>query len=107
MSAIFTDANFEKEVLRSEKLTVIDFWAIWCPSCIALGPTIDALALTYAASVNIGKVNVDENPGISVNYGVTSIPCVLFLKEGKVVDRHLGTAPRAVYEKKIRQLVGE
>ena len=105
MSAVFTDANFETEVLHSEKPTVIDFWAVWCPSCIALGPTFDALSTTYDGKVNIGKVNVDENPNISVHYGVTSIPCILFLKNGKVVDRHVGTAPKAVFEKKIQQLM--
>ena len=104
-SAIYTDANFEAEVLRSDKLTVIDFWATWCPSCLALGPTIDALSQTCSGTVNIGKVNVDENPEISVNYSVTSIPCVLFIKDGKVVDRHLGAANIAVFEKKIRKII--
>lgn len=103
MAAVFTDANFEQEVLQSDKLTVVDFWAQWCGPCLALGPTIDALATEYEGRVNIGKVNVDENPNLSINYGITSIPCILFIKNGEVVDKHVGAAPRSVFEKKIQQ----
>lgn len=102
MPAVFTDDNFEAEVLKSDKLSVIDFWAPWCGPCIALGPTIDALSSEYEGQVNIGKVNVDENPGISVDYGVTSIPCVLFIKNGEVVDKQIGLAPKAAFDKKIK-----
>ncbi len=106
MSTVFTDSNFDTEVLRSDKLTVIDFWAVWCPTCIALGPTIDALSNTFAGKINVGKVNVDENPEISINYGITNIPCVLFMRDGKVVDRQVGVAPKGVFEKKIRGMLG-
>jgi thioredoxin 1 len=105
MSAIFTDANFETEVLASGKLSIIDFWATWCPPCIALGPTIDALGKDYEGVVNVGKVNADENPGLSVTYGVTSLPCVLFIYNGQVVDRQVGLAPRTVYEKKLKRIL--
>lgn len=103
MAAVFTDANFDQEVLQSDKLTVVDFWAQWCGPCLALGPTIDALATEYEGKVNIGKVNVDENPNLSINYGITSIPCILFIKNGEVVDKHVGAAPKSVFEKKIQQ----
>lgn len=103
MAAVFTDSNFETEVMKSEKLTVIDFWAPWCGPCLALGPTIDALSKEYEGKVNVGKVNVDENPNLSVNYGITSIPCVLFIKGGQVVDKQVGAAPKAVFDKKIQQ----
>ncbi|MEO6832124.1 MAG: thioredoxin [Chitinophagaceae bacterium] len=102
MAAVFTDANFETEVMKSEKLTVVDFWAPWCGPCIALGPTIDALATDYAGQINVGKVNVDENSNLSVEYGITSIPCVLFIKDGKVVDKQVGAAPKSVFEKKVK-----
>jgi thioredoxin 1 len=105
MSAIFTDANFEAQVLSSDKLSIIDFWATWCPPCIALGPTIDALAKDYDGKVNVGKVNVDENPGISINYGITNLPCVLFMFNGKVVDKQVGMASKAVYDKKVKTLL--
>lgn len=103
MAAVFTDTNFDQEVLQSDKLTVVDFWAQWCGPCLALGPTIDALATEYEGKVSIGKVNVDENPNLSINYGITSIPCILFIKNGEVVDKHVGAAPKSVFEKKIQQ----
>ncbi len=83
MSVILTDANFEKLVLESEKLSIIDFWATWCPPCIALGPTIDVLAQDFGDKVNVGKLNVDENPNVSITYGITNLPCVLFISWGK------------------------
>jgi len=103
MAATFTDANFDTEVLKAEKLSVVDFWAPWCGPCIALGPTIDSLSKEYEGKVNIGKVNVDENPNVSINYGVTSIPCILFIKNGQVVDKQIGAAPKNVFDKKIKQ----
>lgn len=101
MALTFTDANFEAEVMQSGKLTVIDFWASWCGPCIALGPTIEALHTEYEGRVNIGKVNVDENPELSVKYGITSIPCVLFIKNGQVVDKQVGVVPKSALESKI------
>lgn len=103
MATTFTDANFETEVLNSDKLAVVDFWATWCPPCLVLGKTIDALAADYDGKVNIGKLNSDENPEISVKYGVMNLPCVLFFKNGQLVDKHVGLAARSVYEKKIQQ----
>lgn len=102
MAATYTDASFDSEVLASEKLTVVDFWAPWCGPCLALGPTIDSLSKEYEGKVNVGKVNVDENPNLSINYGVTSIPCVLFIKGGQVVDKQVGAAPKSVFDKKIQ-----
>jgi len=103
MAAVFTDSNFDTEVLQADKLSVIDFWAPWCGPCLALGPTIETLAKEYDGKVNVGKVNVDENPQLSINYGITSIPAVLFIKNGQVVDKQVGAAPKSVFEKKIQQ----
>lgn len=103
MAAVFTDANFQEEVINSDKLSVVDFWAQWCGPCLALGPTIDALATEFEGQVNIGKVNVDENPNLSIEYGINSIPCILFIKNGQVVDKHIGAGPKSVFEKKIQQ----
>lgn len=103
MAAVFTDSNFDSEVLQADKLSVIDFWAPWCGPCLALGPTIETLSKEYEGKVNVGKVNVDENPQLSINYGITSIPAVLFIKNGQVVDKQVGAAPKSVFEKKIQQ----
>lgn len=107
MAAVLTDSNFEEQVLKADKLSVVDFWAPWCGPCLALGPTIDALSKEHEGKVIVGKVNVDENPNLSVNYGVTSIPCVLFIKNGQVVDKQVGAAPKNVFDKKIQKILGK
>jgi thioredoxin 1 len=102
MALEFTDANFQTEVLDSEKLNVIDFWAEWCGPCRAIGPVIEELSKEYEGKVKIGKVNVDHNPNVSMNYGITSIPAILFIKGGKVVDKQIGAVPKSVLDKKIQ-----
>jgi thioredoxin 1 len=105
MAAEFTDANFQKNVLESDKLTVVDFWAEWCGPCRAIGPVVEELAKQYDGKVNIGKVNVDSNAIVSTNFGITSIPAILFFKNGQVVDKQLGAVPKSVLEKKIISLM--
>ncbi|PUZ23913.1 thioredoxin [Chitinophaga costaii] len=102
MALEFTDSNFQTEVLSSEQLSVVDFWAEWCGPCRAIGPVVEELSKEYAGKVKVGKVNVDQNPQLSVAYGITSIPAILFIKNGEVVDKQVGAAPRAVIEKKIQ-----
>ena len=104
MALQFTDANFETEVIKSDKLSVVDFWAEWCGPCRAIGPVIDELSKEYTGKVNVGKVNVDENPQISMNFGITSIPAILFIKGGQVVDKLVGAQPKANFVKKIEAL---
>jgi thioredoxin 1 len=101
MANEFTDSNFKEKVLNSDKLSVIDFWAEWCGPCRAIGPVIEELATEYDGKVNIGKVNVDHNPQISMDYGITSIPAILFVKGGQVVDKLVGAQPKANFVKKI------
>ena len=103
MALEFTDANFKVDVLDSDKLSVIDFWAEWCGPCRAIGPVIEELAKDYEGTVNIGQVNVDNNPQISMNYGITSIPAILFVKGGQVVDKLVGAQPKANFIKMIEQ----
>ena len=105
MAQSFTDSNFQTEVLSSDKLTVVDFWAEWCGPCRAIGPVIEELSKEYAGKVNVGKVNVDENPQVSMNYGITSIPAILFIKNGQVVDKQVGAAPKNVFDKKIQKIL--
>jgi thioredoxin 1 len=104
MALELTDVNFKEKVLDSDKLSVVDFWAEWCGPCRAIGPVIEELSKEYADSVNIGKVNVDHNPQVSMNYGITSIPAILFLKGGQVVDKLVGAQPKANFVKKIEAL---
>ena len=103
MAKEFTDGNFQNEVLSADKLTVVDFWAEWCGPCRAIGPVIESLAKEYDGKINVGKVNVDVNPNVSMNYGITSIPAILFFKNGQVVDKLVGAQPKGNFVKKIEQ----
>lgn len=105
MAVEFTDANFQANVLESDKLTVVDFWAEWCGPCRAIGPVVEELSTQYAGKVNIGKLNVDNNANVSTNFGITSIPAILFFKNGQVVDKQIGAVPKSVIEKKIQALM--
>jgi thioredoxin 1 len=102
MALELTDTNFQKSVLESDKLTVVDFWAEWCGPCRAISPVIEELAKEYTGKINVGKVNVDHNPNLSINYGITSIPAILFIKGGQVVDKQIGAVPKSVLDKKIQ-----
>src|ERR1700732_2215144 len=105
MALEYTDANFQEKVLASDKLTIINFWAEWCGPCRAIGPVIEELSKEYDGKINVGKVNVDHNPQLSVNYGITSIPAILFIKGSKVVDKLVGAQPKSNFVKKIEQHV--
>ena len=97
----FTDDNFEKEVLNSDQLSVVDFWAEWCGPCRLITPVLEALDAEYDGAVNIGKLNVDHHPETSMKYSVRSIPTILFIKNGEVVDKHVGTGAKQVFKDKI------
>lgn len=103
MALTLTDGNFKETVIDSGKLSVVDFWAEWCGPCRAIGPVIEDLAKEFEGKVNVGKVNVDENPQVSMNYGITSIPAILFFKNGQVIDKLVGAQPKANFVKKIEQ----
>lgn len=101
MALEFTDSNFQDTVLDSDKLSVVDFWAEWCGPCKMITPIIDELASEYGDSVNIGKLNVDSNGDTAMKYGVRSIPTILWIKNGEVVDKHVGTISKAKMAEKI------
>lgn len=103
MAATFTDSTFDTDVLKSDKLTVVDFWAEWCGPCKALGPVVEQLATDYAGKVNVGKLDVDSNPDVSMKYGIRSIPTILFIKGGQVVDKVVGAVPKAQLQSTIEK----
>jgi thioredoxin len=101
MALEFTDTNFKETVLDNEGVSVIDFWAEWCGPCRMIGPIIEELHSEYDGKASIGKVNVDTNPKISMDYGVRSIPTILFFKNGQVVDKQVGVTTKKALEDKI------
>jgi thioredoxin 1 len=98
----FVEASFESDVLKSSVPTIVDFTATWCGPCKLLAPIVDELAGAYAGRVNVGKVDVDQNPGIAARYGIRSVPTLLFFKGGEVVDKVQGVAGRDAIERKLR-----
>lgn len=88
------DDNFESEVLKSDIPTLVDFWAPWCGPCVALSPTLESLAEEYHGKVKIAKMNVDENANTPAEYGVRSIPFLVMVKNGEIVDTQVGSQPK-------------
>jgi len=101
MALELTDSNFEELALKSDKPVMVDFWAEWCGPCRMVGPVVEELSKEYEGKAVIGKVNVDNNPGVATKYGIRSIPSILFLKNGEVVDRSVGAVPKAQLASKL------
>lgn len=97
------ESNFDKEVLKSDMLVMVDFWAVWCGPCKVLGPIVTELAIEYEGKLKVGKVNVDENNALAAKYGVMSIPTLKFFKDGKLVGEMIGAAPKATVEAEIKK----
>jgi thioredoxin len=96
-----TEATFDAELGKHPELLMVDFWAEWCAPCRAIAPTLDELARESAGKVSLAKVNVDDHPGLAARYGVRSIPTILFVKGGAVVDQVIGAVPKAQLKKKL------
>ncbi|HEX9725457.1 MAG TPA: thioredoxin [Vicinamibacteria bacterium] len=100
-----TENNFRHEVLESSKPVLVDFWASWCGPCHMIAPAIEELASDYDGRATIGKLNVDEQPGIAQRYGIRSIPSVLFFQDGQVVDQIVGAVPKKALAEKLNRLI--
>ncbi len=91
----FTDANFQSEVLEAKEPVVVDFWAEWCGPCKALAPIVDEVAGEYTGKARVGKLDTDKNQQVAVQFGIMSIPTVLFFKDGEVKDKMVGLGANA------------
>ncbi len=96
--------NFDSEVLKSDLPVVVDFWAPWCGPCRSLGPILEELAEEYAGQVKVAKVNVDNNQDLAQRFGVMSIPTLLFIKNGDLVEQSVGLLPKPVLKSKFDNL---
>ena len=99
-----SEATFDTELGKHKEVLMVDFWAEWCAPCRAIAPTLDELARDSGGVVGLAKVNVDESPGLAARYGIRSIPTILFVKDGKVVDQVIGAVPKSQLKKKLDTL---
>lgn len=101
MALELTDSNFQELVINSDKPVLVDFWAAWCGPCRMLGPIIDELHNDYDGKAVVGKVDVDNNQQVAMQYGIRNIPTVLVFKNGEVVDKFVGVAPKTSIAEKL------
>lgn len=101
MALEITDSNFEETVMKADKPVLVDFWAEWCGPCRMVGPIVDELAQDYEGKAIVGKVNVDENPEVASKFGIRSIPTLLVIKNGEVVDKQVGAAAKEALASKL------
>jgi thioredoxin 1 len=104
MALEFTDNNFEEKALNGG-VSVVDFWAEWCGPCKMITPIIEELSKDFDGKATIGKLNVDDNPNVSMKYGIRSIPTILFIKNGEVVDKQVGVATKQALAQKLEALL--
>ncbi len=100
-----TNSTWDTEVLKSQGLVMVDFWAIWCGPCRMIAPTVEELAKEYAGRLKVAKLNTDENPDIASRYKIMGIPTIMFFKDGQKVDQIVGAVPKPQLKAKIDSLL--
>ena len=100
-----SDSSFESEVINSEKPVLVDFWAPWCGHCRALAPVIEEISTDFVDKLKVGKVNVDDNPEISMKFGIRSIPTLMVFKDGEVQEQIIGAVPKSEIERALEKVV--
>ena len=100
-----TDENFEKEVLKADKPTLVDFWAEWCGPCKMVSPIVEELSNEYNGKVKVAKLDVDSNPQTATNYGIRGIPTLLMFKDGSAVDQIVGAIPKAQIAERLDKII--
>ncbi|NCU32308.1 MAG: thioredoxin [Candidatus Moranbacteria bacterium] len=105
MALEFTDSNFEELVIKSDKPVLVDFWAEWCGPCRMIAPIVEELAKEYEGKAIVGKLDVDSNPAVAGKFGIRNIPTILFFKNGEVIDKQVGAAPKSAIAERLEKLV--
>ncbi|ADX68036.1 MULTISPECIES: thioredoxin [Weeksella] len=105
MALDVTDASFDKEIINSGKPAMVDFWAVWCGPCRMVGPIVEEIAGEYSEKAVVAKVDVDNNQEVAAKYGIRNIPTILYFKNGEVVDKVVGVAPKEQLIEKLEALM--
>src|SRR5450631_2824905 len=98
---VFTDGNFEAQVLKADKPVLVDFWAVWCGPCRMQGPIVEEIAKEYAGKAVVGKMNVDEQPAVPQQYGIMSIPTLMIFQKGQMVKQFIGVQSKETLTKEL------
>ena len=105
MALEVNDGNFDEVVLKADKPVVVDFWAEWCGPCRMIAPVIEDLANEYEGKALVAKCDIDSSTAVAARFGIRNIPTVLFFKDGKIVDKQIGAAPKTNYVNKLNSLL--